>query len=71
MRLLFARQLKGVPKDMQDVMLGAIEKNPEFFKKINKEIETKVKAGQDKMFATQAVVMEHRGELAKLIQNQK
>lgn len=68
MRLMFAKQLKGVPPAAREAMLTAIDKHPEFFKKIAKEIDARVKSGQDKMFATQAVVMQYRAELQKLFQ---
>lgn len=68
MRLMLGRQLKALPKGMQDAVMDAIDKNPEFFKKISKEIDAKVKAGQNKTFATQAVVMQYRSELQKLLQ---
>lgn len=68
MRLLLRRQFKQVPKSMQGPMMDAIERHPEFFKNISKEIDSRVKAGQDKTFATQAVVMQHRAELQKLLQ---
>jgi hypothetical protein len=68
MRMMLGRQLKALPKDAQEAMLTAIDKNPEFFKMISKEIDAKVKSGQDKLFATQAVVMQHRAELQKLLQ---
>lgn len=71
MRLMFGRQLKGLPKEAREAMLGAIDRNPRFFKKIAKEIDAKVKAGQDKMFATQTVVMQNRAELQKLIQENR
>jgi hypothetical protein len=68
MRLMMGRQLKGLPKEAQEAMLEAIDKNPKFFEMISKEIDAKVKAGQDKMFATQAVVMQHRAALQRLLQ---
>jgi hypothetical protein len=68
MRLMLQKQLKNLPKDAQDALMAAIEKNPKFFEMISKEVDAKVKQGQDKMFATQAVVMQHRAELQKLLQ---
>ena len=68
MRMMLGRQLKAMPKGMQDMMMDAIDKHPQFFEMISKEVDAKVKQGQDKMFATQAVVMQHRAELQKLLQ---
>jgi hypothetical protein len=68
MRLMLGKQLKGLPKAAQEAMLDAIDQHPDFFQMISKEIDAKVKAGQDKMFATQAVMMQHRAELQKFLQ---
>lgn len=57
---------QGVPDNQIDMVLGMVEKNPELFKKISKEIEEKVKSGQDKMYASMQVMKKYQSELQKL-----
>ena len=56
-------KLKGVPEAEQEKMLGLIEKNPDFFKKIGDEVQKRVKNGQSEM----VVMREHQAELQKLL----
>lgn len=67
MKMMLQRQLKNLPKDVQDKMMRAIEQNPDFFKRILDEIQTKVKSGQSQGAAIQQVMMAHRAELQKLL----
>ncbi len=60
-------QLKGLPPAQQEMVLKAIEENPEFFEMIAKEIEQRQKEGKDKMSATMEVMRKHQGELQKLM----
>ena len=61
--------MKDIPEAEQEKMLGAIEKNPDFFKKIGEEVQKRVKSGQSEMAATMVVMREHQAELQKLMQN--
>ncbi len=54
---------QGVPEAQIDQALELINKNPELFKKIAEEIQTKVKAGQDQMQASMEVMKKYEGEL--------
>lgn len=67
MKMMMQRQLKNLPKDVQERMMAAVEKNPEFFKKILEEIAQKVKSGQSQMAATQQVMMAHKAELQQML----
>jgi hypothetical protein len=49
------------------MMMRAIEKDPEFFENIAKEIEQKVKEGKSKNAASMEVMRKHQGELQKLM----
>lgn len=62
---LMRKMLKsqGVPEAQIDQALELINKNPELFKKIAEEIQTKVKAGQDQMQASMEVMKKYEGEL--------
>ncbi len=67
MKMMLQRQLKGLPQEVQDKMMKAINDNPDFFKKILEEISAKVKSGQSQMAATQQVMMAHKNELQKML----
>ena len=60
-------KMKDVPEAERDKMLGLMEKNPEFFKKIGEEVQKRVKAGQSEMAATLVVMREHQAELQRLM----
>ena len=67
MKQAIKSQMKGVPQAQQDMMLAAIDKNPEFFENIAKEIEQKVKEGKSKTAASMEVMRKHQDELRKLM----
>lgn len=60
-------KLKDLPEEQREMVLKAVEKNPEFFKKIGDEIQRRVKAGSSEMAATMSVMRENQGELQKLM----
>ena len=60
-------KMKGLPKDQQDMIIALVSENPEFFKKIQKEIETKQKSGQNEQVAMMQVMREHQAEIQKLM----
>ena len=68
MKKMIKRQMKGVPEDQQEKILAIVEKNPEFFMKISKEVEEKTKQGMDQQTASMQVMMAHKDEIAKLMQ---
>jgi len=67
MKQAIKSQMKGVPQAQQDMMLSAIDKNPEFFENMAKEIEQKVKEGKSKTAASMEVMRKHQDELRKLM----
>ena len=67
MKMMFRRQLKGLPQNVQDSMMAAFEKNPQFFKDLVSEITAKVKNGIPQATAVQQVMMSKRGELQKML----
>lgn len=71
LKTMLAGQLKGMPKALQDQVLAAVEAHPQFFEKIAKEVDARVKRGQDKTIASQAVMMQYRSELQQLMQSGK
>lgn len=60
-------QMKNVPQAQQDMMMAAVEKNPEFFENIAKEIQQKVKEGKSETAASMEVMRKHQDELRKLM----
>jgi predicted Zn-dependent protease with MMP-like domain len=70
MKTMLQRQLKGMPKEMQDAVISAFEKNPQFFKDMMNEIVTKVKSGVPQATAVQQVMMSKRAELQKMLTGQ-
>ncbi len=67
MRKMLGKQLKGVPEKEQEKILDAIEKNPEFFKKIGKEIQAEVKKGKSQQVASMEVMRKHQADLQKML----
>lgn len=63
MKKMLKSQLKGVPEDQQDKLLGMIEKNPNLFMNIAKEVQAKMKEGKDQMAATMEVMQKYQSEL--------
>lgn len=63
MKAMLGKQLKGLPKEMQDQIIGMVEKNPKFFEKMAKEIKVRTDKGEDQMMAMQMVAREHQAEL--------
>jgi len=56
-------QLKGMPEAQQDMIIMAVEKNPELFEKIAREVQELTKQGRDQMSATMEVMRKHQSEL--------
>ena len=60
-------KLKGVHKEQQEIILSAVEKNPDFFQMISKEVKRKKKTGISEEAATMQVMREHQGEFQKIM----
>ncbi len=60
------RGTKNLPKDQAAMLQMAVEKNPELFSKIAKEIEALKKAGKPEMYAALDVMKKYQKELQKL-----
>ena len=59
-------RLKGVPEAQIDIFVAMMEKNPELFKNIAKEVEAKVKGGMSEPDASVQVMKKYEVELKKL-----
>ncbi len=60
-------KMKNLPQDQQDMIIALVSENPEFFKQIQAEIETKKKQGQNEQMAMMQVMREHQAEIQKLV----
>jgi len=57
----------GMNDEQIDQLVAVIDKNPDFFKKIQNEIEAKKKQGVPEQAAMMTVMREHQGELQKIL----
>lgn len=60
------RGTKDLPKEQQEALAAAVEKNPELFTKIAKEIEELKKQGKPEMYASLDVMKKYQKELQEL-----
>ena len=70
MKAALKAQLKNVPAGMRAQLESLIDKHPEFFEKVAKDVEQRIKQGQDKVLATQAAFMAHQAEMRTLMLKQ-
>lgn len=67
MKKMLGSKLQGVPQADQDKLFSMLEKNPDLFKSIGKEVEEEIKKGKDQMTATMEVVKRHEEKLRGLL----
>lgn len=60
---------KNLPKEQQELLTKAIEKDPKLFEKIAKEIEVLKKSGKPEMYAALDVMKKYQKELQTLFKN--
>jgi hypothetical protein len=58
---------QGVPEPQIEMFIKMMEKNPELFKTIAEEIQTKTKGGMEQNAASMEVMKKYEEELKKLI----
>lgn len=58
---------KGVPEAQIDMFVTMMEKNPELFQNIAKEVQEKVKGGMSEQDASIEVMKKYETELKKLV----
>ncbi|MEK7148054.1 MAG: hypothetical protein AAB758_02040 [Patescibacteria group bacterium] len=61
-------KMKDVPEAQRDMLIGVMDKHPEFFQKIGEEVKKLTKQGQSEMAATMIVMRKHQAELQKIMQ---
>ncbi len=64
---LLKKQLKGLPEDQVEMIINAMEKNPEFFQTLGEKIKSKVDGGMSQQDAAMQVMSEHGEELKKML----
>ncbi len=57
---------KNLPKDQQEMLQHAVEKDPKLFEKIAKEIDVLKKQGKPEMYASLDVMKKYQKELQEL-----
>jgi len=67
MKQVLKHKLKGVPEAQREMIMGLVESNPDFFKRIGEEIEKRKKSGQSEMEATMQVMREHQADFQRLM----
>ena len=67
MKQMMKSQMKGLPAEQQEKVMAAIEKEPEFFENIAKQIEQKIKEGKDQTSASMEVMRLNQDKLRKLM----
>lgn len=67
LKKLLDYKLKDVPEEQKKMIMTIIEKNPELFQKIAKEIEHKTKQGEGQMKASIEVMKKYQHELRDVL----
>lgn len=67
LKQIIKRKLGQLPPEMQDRLVAAIEKEPEFFEGIAKEIEQEVKRGKPQTAAAMMVMRKHQQKFRELL----
>jgi len=66
-KTLVRAKMKNLPQNQQDMLIALVSENPEFFKKIQSQIEAKKKQGQNEQLAMMQVMRENQAEIQKLM----
>jgi hypothetical protein len=70
MKKMLERQLKDMPKDQQEMIMNLVQKHPDLFQKIGKEIQHKIKNDKkEQMVATMEVMKKYQKELRDAMQS--
>lgn len=67
LRKMLQSKLKDIPPEDQEKLFALIEKNPELFQNIAKDIEQLMKNGKDQMAASMEAMRKYESELRGLI----
>jgi hypothetical protein len=64
---LMEKQLSQLPKEQQEAIMIAFEKDPDFFKQMAKEIKAEVKKGKSEQAASMEIMMKNQNKLRQLM----
>lgn len=67
LKQMLKRQMKDVPDADIEKFVTLVENNPDLFRQIAEEIQTKMKEGKDQMAATMEVMKAHEDELKAVV----
>ncbi|MEN9622174.1 MAG: hypothetical protein RLZZ67_608 [Candidatus Parcubacteria bacterium] len=67
MKQAMKSQLKNVPEAEQEMILDMVERNPDFFENLAKELQEGLKEGKDQQTVAMEIMTKHKAELAKLL----
>ena len=67
LKQVIKRKLGAMPKEMQERLARAIDKNPAFFEALAKEIETQVKQEKSQTAASMVVMRKHQQKFRELL----
>jgi hypothetical protein len=68
MKQAMKSQLKGVPESEQEKILDMVERNPEFFENLAKELQEGLKTGKDQQTVALEIMTKHKEVLSKMMQ---
>ncbi len=67
MKQAMKSQLKGVPQAEQDMLLDLVERNPDFFENLAKELQEGMKSGKDQQTVMMELMNKHKDELQNIM----
>ncbi len=71
LKKMLESQLKNIPADQREKIMGAISNNSDFFHKIAEDVQKEMSSGRNQMTAVMSVIEKHREELAKIFNEKK
>lgn len=67
LKKMIKAKVPGISNEQIDQMIALVQKNPELFQKVAKEVEAKMKGGMGQEQAMMQVMQSHAGELKGLM----
>ncbi len=68
---MLEKQLGQLPPAQKEMVMNAINENPDFFKKIAEEIKQLEKEGKNQMAASMEVMRKYQGDIQKIMMGGK
>ncbi len=67
MKQAMKSQLKDIPEDQQQALLDLVERNPEFFENLAKELQEGLATGKDQQTVATEIMSKHKDALAQMM----